>query len=162
MLYTPEVFSPRSSLTNRRKLDIFLGGRSTDFLMCWGSTLLMRLNINSTRAGKQLNLAFRWAGQNVGEGWGPCESAGQHNHSVWKCLPVSHTSYEGCPDHTELCIWLLHLPPVFTLVSRCAYSTLKTEATCSTKTSADLQWTTLLYIPQDSTLHNHHCENIKS
>jgi hypothetical protein len=39
---------------------------------------------------------------------------------------------------------------------------LKMEATCSFKRSVDFWWTTLHYIPEDRTLHNHHCENLKS
>jgi hypothetical protein len=35
------------------------------------------------------------------------------------------------------------------------------EAKCSSKTVADFQWTTWYYIPEDSTLHNHCCENLK-
>jgi hypothetical protein len=43
-----------------------------------------------------------------------------------------------------------------------AYSlTLKMEATCSSKTSVDFQWTILHYIPEDRTLDNHSCENLK-
>jgi hypothetical protein len=49
------------------------------------------------------------------------------------------------------------------LVSRSAYSsTLKMEAMCFSQTLVDFQWTTWHYIPEDSTLHNHHCENLKS
>jgi hypothetical protein len=53
--------------------------------------------------------------------------------------------------------------PAFMLVSCSAYSsTPKTEAICSFETSAGLQWTTRRYIPEDSSLHNHRCENHKS
>jgi hypothetical protein len=41
-------------------------------------------------------------------------------------------------------------------------STLKMEAICSTETSIDIRRTTRRYIPEDSTLHNHRCENLKS
>jgi hypothetical protein len=34
-------------------------------------------------------------------------------------------------------------------------------AICSYETSVDSQWTTLRYIPEDGTLHNHRCENLK-
>jgi hypothetical protein len=37
-----------SSLTDRRKLDIFLGGRPTEFVLCRDSTLLMGLNVDPT------------------------------------------------------------------------------------------------------------------
>jgi hypothetical protein len=42
------------------------------------------------------------------------------------------------------------------------FSTLKMEATFSSITSVDTQRTTRRYIPEDGTLHNHRCENIKS
>jgi hypothetical protein len=41
-------------------------------------------------------------------------------------------------------------------------STLKMEAICSSETSVDTQRTTRRYIPEDDTLHNHRCENLKS
>jgi hypothetical protein len=54
------------------------------------------------------------------------------------------------------------LPLAFTLVSCSACSlTLKMEAICSTEMSVDFHWTTQRYIPEDSTHHNHHCENLK-
>jgi hypothetical protein len=40
-------------------------------------------------------------------------------------------------------------------------STLKMEAICSSETSVDIQRTTWRYIPEDSTLHNHRCENLR-
>jgi hypothetical protein len=36
------------------------------------------------------------------------------------------------------------------------------EAVCSSETSVASQRTTRRYIPEDSTLHNHRCENLKS
>jgi hypothetical protein len=49
------------------------------------------------------------------------------------------------------------------LLSCSAYSsTLKMEAICSSETSVHFQQTTRRYIPEDSTLHNHCCENLKS
>jgi hypothetical protein len=48
------------------------------------------------------------------------------------------------------------------LVSCPAYSTLKMEAMCSSKTSVDFHWTTRRYILKNSTLHNHRYENLKS
>jgi hypothetical protein len=41
-------------------------------------------------------------------------------------------------------------------------STLKMEATCSSETSGATQRTTRRPIPEDDTLHNHRCENLKS
>jgi hypothetical protein len=34
--------------------------------------------------------------------------------------------------------------------------------TCSTETSNDFQWITRCYIPEDRTLHNYRCDNLKS
>jgi hypothetical protein len=42
------------------------------------------------------------------------------------------------------------------------FSTLKMEAICSPETSIHFQPTTRRYIPEDGTLHNHRCENLKS
>jgi hypothetical protein len=49
------------------------------------------------------------------------------------------------------------------LVPCLAYSsTLKMEATCSSEMSVDFYRTTRIYVPEDTTLHNHRCENLKS
>jgi hypothetical protein len=40
--------------------------------------------------------------------------------------------------------------------------TLKMDVTCPSKTSVDFQQTAHRYIPEDRTLHNHQCENLKS
>jgi hypothetical protein len=42
------------------------------------------------------------------------------------------------------------------------FSTLKMEAICSSETSVNTQQTTRHYIPEDATLHNNRCENLKS
>jgi hypothetical protein len=42
-----------------------------------------------------------------------------------------------------------------------SFSTLKMEAICSSETSVDTERTTWRYIPEDGTLHNHRCENLK-
>jgi hypothetical protein len=43
-----------------------------------------------------------------------------------------------------------------------AYSSiLKMEATCSSETSVATQQTSRRHIPEDDTLHNHRCENLK-
>jgi hypothetical protein len=58
---------------------------------------------------------------------------------------------------------LARFPPAFTLVSCSAYSsTLKMEALCSSEKSVDFQRTIRRYIPEDSTLHNHRCEDLRS
>jgi hypothetical protein len=41
-------------------------------------------------------------------------------------------------------------------------STLKMETICSSETSVASQQTTRRHIPEDDTLHNHRCENLKS
>jgi hypothetical protein len=49
------------------------------------------------------------------------------------------------------------------LVSYVSFSsTLKMEAKCSSETSADFQWTTWRYSPEDRTVRNDRCENLKS
>jgi hypothetical protein len=53
------------------------------------------------------------------------------------------------------------LTTAFTLVYCSAYSTLKMEAVCFSKTSVEFQWTKRRWIAEDSSLHNHHCENLK-
>jgi hypothetical protein len=40
--------------------------------------------------------------------------------------------------------------------------TLKMEAMCSSETSVDTKRTTWRYIPEDGTLHNQRCDNLKS
>jgi hypothetical protein len=47
-------------------------------------------------------------------------------------------------------------------LARLIFSSLKKKAICFSETSVYFQRTTLRYIPEDSTLHNHRCENIKS
>jgi hypothetical protein len=48
------------------------------------------------------------------------------------------------------------------LMSCLAYSlALKMEATCPSETSIDFQRATRRYIPEDRTLHNHRCENLR-
>jgi hypothetical protein len=42
------------------------------------------------------------------------------------------------------------------------FSTLKMEAICSSGTSVDTHLTTRRYIPEDCTLYNHRCENLRS
>jgi hypothetical protein len=60
--------------------------------------------------------------------------------------------------HTHFC-----LPHAYLLVlSEIISSTLKMEAICSSETSVATQETTRRHIPEDATLHNHCCENLKS
>jgi hypothetical protein len=47
ILQTPEVFSPMSSFIGQRKLAIFLGGRSTIFMLDLGSILLIQCKVVS-------------------------------------------------------------------------------------------------------------------
>jgi hypothetical protein len=55
------------------------------------------------------------------------------------------------------------LPPAYLLVlAETNSSTLKMEAICSSETSVETQQITQHHIPEDVTLHNHHCENLKS
>jgi hypothetical protein len=55
------------------------------------------------------------------------------------------------------------LSTAFTMVSRSAYSAaLKMETIYFSKMSIDFQRTTQRYVPEDSILYNHRCENLKS
>jgi hypothetical protein len=54
------------------------------------------------------------------------------------------------------------LPPACMLVLAEIISTLKMEAISSSQTSVATQQTTRRHIPEDDTLHNHRCENLKS
>jgi hypothetical protein len=55
------------------------------------------------------------------------------------------------------------LPLAYLLVlAEIISSTLKMEAICSFETSVATQQTTRRQIPEDNTLHNHGCENLKS
>jgi hypothetical protein len=56
----------------------------------------------------------------------------------------------------------LRFPTTFTQVSCSAYSSLRMKTICSFETSVDFQRTTRRYTPEDSTLHNQSCENLKS
>jgi hypothetical protein len=48
------------------------------------------------------------------------------------------------------------------LLAEIISSTLKMEAICPSETSVATQQTTERHIPEDDTLHNHRCENLKS
>jgi hypothetical protein len=43
-----------------------------------------------------------------------------------------------------------------------AVKSVDSQLTCSSNMVADVQWTTWRYFPEDRTLHNHQCENLKS
>jgi hypothetical protein len=60
-------------------------------------------------------------------------------------------SGRGIPPATRLLVGLLDFS-----------STLKMEALCSSETPIATQRTTRRHIPEDDTLHNHRCENLKS
>jgi hypothetical protein len=63
------------------------------------------------------------------------------------------------PRNQNIIFWdITPCSPLSTDVS----STLKMEAICSSETSVDTQRTTRRYIPEEDTLHNHRCENLKS
>jgi hypothetical protein len=54
------------------------------------------------------------------------------------------------------------IPACLLIFAKLISSTLKMEAICYSVTSVDTQRTTRRYIPEDDTLHNHPCENLKS
>jgi hypothetical protein len=51
---------------------------------------------------------------------------------------------------------------IFWDMTPCSLSTLKMEAICSSETSIVTQRTTRRHIPENDTLHNHSCKNLKS
>jgi hypothetical protein len=53
-------------------------------------------------------------------------------------------------------------PAYMLVLAEIISSTLKMEAICSSETSVVNQRTTLRHIPEDDTLHNLRCENLKS
>jgi hypothetical protein len=71
---------------------------------------------------------------------------------IWLLLPSCCVWVWGwaCSACFILLSWLVHS------------SILKMEATCSSKVSVDFQRTTRCYIPENRTLHNHCCVNLKS
>jgi hypothetical protein len=79
--------------------------------------------------------------------FGPTDPWGQRGD----CSPVWDNT-EG-----ELTLLLFLLSPSYLVYS----STLKTEATCPSETSDDFHRITRRYIPENRTLHNHRCENLK-
>jgi hypothetical protein len=50
---------------------------------------------------------------------------------------------------------------IFWDITTCSPLKVKLEATYSSETSVDFQRTTQRIYPEDSTLHNHRCENLK-
>jgi hypothetical protein len=54
------------------------------------------------------------------------------------------------------------LATCFLVFAELISSTLKMEAVCSSETLVETQRTTSRHIPDDNTLHNHCCENLKS
>jgi hypothetical protein len=89
-----------------------------------------------------------------GSGW-------KDTRKQWKNPHEGHTKFQFLTavnifqqsDHHEAGSNVFRLP---------YSSTLKMEATCSSETSVDFQRTTQRYNPEDKTLHNHRCENLKS
>jgi hypothetical protein len=67
----------------------------------------------------------------------------------------------GGASFSETLVSINLLAARFMLVSCLSYSsTLKMEMTCSSEMLIDFQQTTWLFIPEDTGLHNHRCENL--
>jgi hypothetical protein len=56
----------------------------------------------------------------------------------------------------------MHQPACLLIFAEPISSTLKMEAICSSEASIETQRATRCHIPEDDTLHNHRCENLKS
>jgi hypothetical protein len=95
----------------------------------------------------------------------PCGSS-ERTGATWRC---------SCPEEKSplaICVFssfrfsvlVASLTPAYFLVlAEIISSTLKMEVICSSETSVATQQTTRRHIPEDdTTLHNHRCENLKS
>jgi hypothetical protein len=81
----------------------------------------------------------------------------QYGSLFWDITPCNLKSIDVSEEHVaEL------LASYMLLVFCLAYSSILMMETCSSETSVDTQRTIWRYIPEDRTLHNHSCENIKS
>jgi hypothetical protein len=76
----------------------------------------------------------------------------------WRIISNTHAIW-GPERHEYLDLRLCQL---CLLVSCLYFSVVKIEAKYSSKMSLVFHRSTRRYIPEDGTLHNHHCENIKS
>jgi hypothetical protein len=97
----------------------------------------------------------------------PCDHPYTKLHSVrsektWCAYsPLWELQISQITDSFAPCV--TSLPPACLLVSWWTVSwTLKMEAICSSETSVGTQRITRRYIPEDGTIHNHRCENLKS
>jgi hypothetical protein len=89
----------------------------------------------------------------------------------WHITPCSPLKVKCAVSHFPPVSYIIrNFGKVISLVATCfrlvpylAHSSiLRMGATYSSEKSADFQWTTRRYIPEDITLHNHSCENLKS
>jgi hypothetical protein len=87
--------------------------------------------------------------------------------SYWRAngnrAPVSYLPSVSCinPDFRLADYCACH-PLACRFSAKLVSSTLKMEAICSSETSVNTQRTTRRYIPEDDTLHDHRCGNLKS
>jgi hypothetical protein len=72
------------------------------------------------------------------------------------CSPLSFNRRFGGTYRKQLAIFLL------AGFAETISSTLKMEAICFSETSVETQRTTRRHVPEDDTLYNHHCEDVKS
>jgi hypothetical protein len=72
------------------------------------------------------------------------------------------TDLQSLPNPCSPYIPVFRLTATYLLVGLLDFSlTLKMEALCSSEKSVATQRTTWRHIPEDDTLHNHRCENLK-
>jgi hypothetical protein len=85
---------------------------------------------------------------------------------IWRRV-VHWVSTDALEEHIASILRVKKVSSASHLLSRwflteLIFSTLKMKMICSSETSIDTQWTTRSYIPEDGTLHNHCCENLRS
>jgi hypothetical protein len=80
---------------------------------------------------------------------------------MW-CRVVRWVSTDVSEEHIASIFRVEEISSTKKTASKQVATCLKMEAICSSRTSVDTQRTTRRHIPEDDTLHNHRCENLKS
>jgi hypothetical protein len=106
-----------------------------------------------------IHIHFKWKQKDI------CEhnAAKIREHYITKSFVIYTSHILKCIifwDVTPCSLCACHLLTCWFLLKLCS-SALKMEAICSSETSVATRQTTRRHIPEDDTLHNHRCENLK-